>query len=52
MDKIIFPERVWNRERTESGTPTQTTRRCQMEGCRWPCLRGLDTAFPSDWKIL
>lgn len=66
MAQITFPAKVWNREHTECGIPTQTVQNCRMESCRserigvrwpdgkitWPCMRGMDTSSPTDWQIL
>lgn len=66
MDEITFPSKVWNREHSEFGVPTQTVQKCRLDGCpsirvgvrwpdgalTWPCMRGMDTSSTTDWQIL
>jgi hypothetical protein len=62
---MALPKKVWNREKTEYGSPTGGTRKCRMEGClgmciavrwpdgslTWPCTRGMSTLTQDEMKI-
>jgi uncharacterized membrane protein len=56
---------VWSRGRTDRGTATGGSRRCQLEGCNgicvgvkwangkmtWPCTRGM-AQLEGEWEII